>query len=184
MHYRTLAVLLLLSLSVKKGAARNFYPAAVIPGVSLGYIFGSGVSFGAEINYTPFAFRTGTGKTATGLYASFNYFYSKGEMYRESWYHTFSAGALGFTDDRFMYKLGISKSVLRWGRNHMNKTKSRSLTPDFDVSYSPTQNGEFIGYRFYPPGNACFGMDIKYVHMVYGAYRFNCDRKMFAADAE
>lgn len=179
MNYRKFLPLLLLFFFANTGFAFNFHPAAVIPGVNLGYIFGAGISFGAELNYTPCVFNSGNGKTATGAYASLNYFHSKGEIYTATWYHTFSAGAAAFSDNRFMFKAGICKSVLRWGRNNMNKTKSKSVTPDLDLSYSPTQHGEFIGYRFYFPGNACFGLDINNAHMIYGAYRFNADNTLF-----
>lgn len=164
--------------------AGEFRPVAVIPGIHLGYIFNAGISVGAELNYTPYVFNSGIGKTATGVYASLNYFHSKGELYTATWYHTFSAGAVAFADNRFMMKGGICKSVLRWGRSNMNKTKSKGITPDIDLSYSPTQHGEFIGYRVYFPGNACFGLDINTAHMLYTAYRYNFDQSMFVRTNE
>lgn len=177
-------MLLLLVLGVKQVYAAGFHPAALIPGIHLGYIFNAGISFGAELNYAPFVFRTGNGSTASGAYASLNYFHSKGELYTATWYHTFSAGAMAFTDNRFMYKAGACKSVLRWGRQHMNKTRSKMITPDIDLSYSPAGHGEFIGYRIYFPGNACFGLDIDTAHLVYAAYRFNPDRELFGRKPE
>jgi hypothetical protein len=48
-----------------------------------------------------------------------------------------------------MVRAGVGKSVLRWGRNGMNKTKSKNVTPELDVSYSPLQKGEYIGYRVF-----------------------------------
>lgn len=170
-------VLLLLLTAPLRSA--DFRPAAVIPGISVGYIFNAGVSLGAELNYTPFVFDFLPGKTATGAYASLTYFHSRGELYTATWYHTFSAGVLAFADNRFMFKTGLCKSVLRWGRDNMNKTKSKMITPDIDLSYSPTQHGEFIGYRLYFPGNACFGLDIEKAHMIYGAYRYVADPHLF-----
>ena len=159
--------------------AIDFRPQMVIPGAHVGYIFGAGISFGAEISYSPFVFKMGGGKTATGLYSSFTYFYSKGEMYTQTWYRTFSMGALLFADNAFMFRGGASKSVLRWGRNNRNKTKSKGWSPELDLSYSPTRNGEYIGYRFFLPGNACFGLDIEMAHEAYVVYRYNFDRVVF-----
>lgn len=163
---------------VSVSSAADFRPAAIIPGVHLGYIFNAGISFGAELNYTPFVFNTGEVKTASGLYGSLNYFYSKGELYTATWYHTFSAGALAFRDNQFMLKAGVCKSVLRWGRSNLNKTKSKSITPDLDLSYAPFRNSFFVGYRVYFPGNACFGLDINTAHLVYVACRYNVDGRM------
>jgi hypothetical protein len=165
-------------------SAKNFYPAAVVPGISFGYIFGAGISVGAEINYTPFVINSGLGKTATGLYAGLNYFHSKGEIYKETWYHTKSFGAIAFSDSRFMFKGGLSRTVLPWGRNKMNKFKSRKRSIDFDFSYAPFENGVYIGYRLYFPGEACFGLDISTVNLVYTAYRYNFSQAMFDAVKE
>src|ERR1044072_3536474 len=110
--------------------AKNFYPAAVVPGVSVGYIFEAGISLGAEINYTPFVFHSTFGKTATGMYAGINYFHSKGEIYKETWYHTFACGAIAYSDSHFIFKLGATKTVLRWGRDGMNKKKSKRISPE------------------------------------------------------
>jgi hypothetical protein len=165
--------------STKNLSAQNFYPAAAIPGINFGYIFGAGISLGAEINYSPFVFKSGNGKTATGLYAGINYFHSKGEIYKETWYHTISYGAMAFSDERFMAKAGISRTVLPWGRNKMNKFKSRKRSIDLDVSYAPLANGVFVGYRLYFPGEACFGLDISTVNMVYTSYRYNFAPGMF-----
>ncbi|MDQ3111997.1 MAG: hypothetical protein M3R17_19100 [Bacteroidota bacterium] len=165
-------------------AAQNFFPAAAIPGINFGYIFGAGISFGAEINYSPFVFNSGNGKTATGLYAGINYFHSKGEIYKETWYHTFSYGAMAFSDARFMFKGGISRTVLPWGRNKMNKFKSRKRSIDIDVSYAPFANGAFVGYRLYFPGEACFGLDISVVNMVYASYRYNFAQGMFEGNSD
>lgn len=175
---------LLLLCSVNRAFAGPFHPTAVIPGVSVGYIFGAGLSFGTEVNYTPYVFNTGSGQTATGLYASFNYFYSKGELYRSTWYHTFSAGALAYSNAQFMFKGGVSKTVLRWGAENRNKTKSKKITPEIDLSYDPLKKGTFIGYRLFLPGNACFGLDINAAHLLYGAYRFNADPKLFDRSSE
>lgn len=180
---KTILLLLILFLT-KQSYAGEFRPAAIIPGVHCGYIFNAGISFGAELNYAPFVFKSGIGKTATGLYGSLNYFYSKGEMYKATWYHTFSAGAMAFSDKQFLFKAGACKSVLRWGRKNMNKTKSKNINPDLDFSYSPLKNGAFIGYRIYFPGNACFGLDINTAHCIYAAYRFNFDRHLFDESAE
>lgn len=176
--------LLLIFLSAKKSKAGEFHPAAIIPGVHIGYIFNAGISIGADLNYTPFTFNSGIGKTASGIYGGLNYFYSKGELYTSTWYHTFSLGATAFTDNQFMFKAGICKSVLRWGRSNMNKTKSKKITPDLDLSYSPFRNGAFIGYRVYFPGNACFGLDIDVAHTVYLAYRYNFDGNLFVVRSE
>ena len=162
-----------------KSRAVDFRPAAIIPGLHIGYIFNAGISFGAELNYAPFVFNTGKVKTASGIYGSLNYFYSKGELYTATWYHTFSAGAMAFRDNQFMLKAGACKSVLRWGRSNMNKTKSKNINPDLDFSYSPFRNGTFIGYRIYFPGNACFGLDINVAHLLYAAYRYNFDPEIF-----
>ncbi|MEO5645722.1 MAG: hypothetical protein ABIQ40_13490 [Bacteroidia bacterium] len=173
------ALLLCVFLSVKNCEAKNFYPAAFIPGVHFGYIFGAGISLGAELNYTPFVINTGQAKTATGLYANLNYFHSKGEIYKETWYHTKSVGAIAYSDSRFMFKGGVSRTVLPWGRNKMNKFKSRKLSVDLDLSYSPFESGAYIGYRLYFPGEACFGLDISTVNMVYTCYRYNFVQGMF-----
>lgn len=157
-------------------SAADFKPLAIIPGLHLGYIFNAGISFGAELNYSPFVFQTGKMQTATGVYGAFTYFYSKGELYTSTWYHTFSAGGMAFTDNRFMLKAGACKSVLRWGRSNLNKTKSKSITPDLDLSYAPFRNSLFFGYRIYFPGNACFGLDIDTAHMLYVACRYNVGR--------
>lgn len=162
-----------------RASAIDIRPQMVIPGVHVGYIFGAGISFGAEVTYSPFVFKMGGGKTATGLYSSLTYFYSKGELYTQTWYHTFSCGALMFADNCFMVRAGASKSTLRWGRNNMNKTKSKHFSPELDVSYSPTRNGEYFGYRIFFPGNACFGLNIGIANEVYAAFRYNFDRKAF-----
>jgi hypothetical protein len=154
-------------------------PQMVVPGIHAGYIFGAGISFGAEITYSPFVFNMAGGKTATGVYSSFTYFYSKGELYSQTWYHTLSAGALLFADNCFMLRAGASKYTLRWGRNNMNKTKSKSVTPELDLSYSPFNKGEYFGYRIFFPGNACFGLDISSAHEVYTSFRYNFDRVVF-----
>jgi len=154
-------------------------PQMVVPGIHAGYIFGAGISFGAEITYSPFVFNMAGGKTATGVYSSFTYFYSKGELYSQTWYHTLSAGALLFADNCFMLRAGASKSTLRWGRNNMNKTRSKHVTPELDLSYSPTRNGEYVGYRIFFPGNACFGLNIGIANEFYAAYRYNFDRSAF-----
>lgn len=161
-------------------SAIDIRPQMVIPGIHIGYIFNAGISFGGEISYSPFVFQMGGGKTATGLYSSLTWFYSKGEMYTQTWYRTWSAGALLFSDNAFMFRGGVCKSRLKWGRNNMNKTRSKGITPEIDLSYSPTRNGEYIGYRVFFPGNACFGLDINVAHEVYGAYRYNFDRIAFA----
>lgn len=160
-------------------SAKNFYPTAIVPGVSVGYIFGAGISLGAELNYTPYVFNSGLGKTATGLYAGINYFHSKGEIYKETWYHTKTFGAIAFSDSRFMFKGGLSRTVLPWGRDKMNKFKSRKRSIDFDFSYAPYENGAYIGYRLYFPGEACFGLDISTVNLLYTAYRYNFAANMF-----
>ena len=179
MNTRKTSLLLLLLFLTMRTSAIDLRYGAVIPGIHLGYIFNAGISFGAEVNYTPLVFNTGSGKTATGVYTSLNYFHSKGEMYRATLYHTFSAGMVGFSNNAFMFKAGVCKSVLRWGRENRNKTKSKKITPDIDLSYAPFKNGAFIGYRFYFPGNACFGLDIDTAHLLYGAYRYNADRHLF-----
>jgi hypothetical protein len=61
----------------------------------------------------------------------------------------------------------------------MNKTRSKGITPEIDLSYSPTRNGEYVGYRVFFPGNACFGLDINVAHEAYAAYRYNFDRIAF-----
>jgi hypothetical protein len=160
-------------------SAIDIRPQMIIPGVHVGYIFNAGISFGAEISYSPFVFKMAGGKTSTGLYTSYTYFYSKGEIYSQTWYHTFSAGALLFADNCFMFRAGGSKSVLRWGVNNRNKTKSKNWSPELDLSYSPTRNGEYIGYRVFLPGNACFGLDVEIANEVYAAYRYNFDRIAF-----
>jgi hypothetical protein len=175
----SIAVLFVFLSSAKSGSAKNFYPAAIIPGINFGYIFGAGISLGGEINYTPFVFTTGFGKTATGFYASLNYFHSKGEIYKETWYHTKSFGAIAYSDKHFMFKSGVSRTVLPWGRNKMNKFKSRRRSLDLDLSYSPYSNGLYIGYRLYFPGEACFGLDIAAANMVYTSYRYNFVQGMF-----
>lgn len=154
-------------------------PHMIIPGVHVGYIFGAGLSFGGEVSYSPFVFAMGGGKTATGIYSSLTWFYSKGELYRQTWYRTFSAGALLFSDNSFMFRAGAAKTLLKWGRDEMNKTRSKKITPEFDLSYSPTRNGEYIGYRIFFPGNACFGLDIGIANEAYAAYRYNFDRGAF-----
>lgn len=159
--------------------AIDIRPQMVIPGVHVGYIFNAGISFGGEVSYSPFVFEMGSGKTATGLYSSITWFYSKGELYTQTWYRSFSAGALLFSDNCFMSRVGFCKSLLKWGINNRNKTRSKRITPEFDLSYSPTRNGEYIGYRIFFPGNACFGLDIDVAHEVYAAYRYNFDRVAF-----
>lgn len=174
-----IAVLFVILFSLNSSSAKNFYPEAIVPGINLGYIFGAGISLGAEINYTPFLINTSLGKTATGMYASLNYFHSKGEIYKETWYHTKSFGAIAFSDSRFMFKGGVCRTVLPWGRNKMNKFKSRKRSIDLDLSYAPFENGAYIGYRLYFPGEACFGLDISTVNMVYTSYRYNFSQEMF-----
>lgn len=159
--------------------ALEFRPGLAIPGIHAGYIFGAGISFGAEITYSPFVFEMMNTRHATGAYASLTWFHSKGEMYTQTWYKTMSTGAVLFSDNSLMIRAGVGKSVLRWGRNGMNKTKSKNITPELDVSYSPLQKGEYIGYRVFFPGNACFGLDISSAHEVYAAYRYNFDRTVF-----
>jgi hypothetical protein len=178
-----IAVFFTLLLLTKNSSAQSFSPAAVIPGVNVGYIFGAGISIGAEINYAPFVFNSGNGKTAVGLYAGINYFHSKGEIYKETWYHTRSFGAMAFSDARFMFKAGLSRTILPWGRNKMNKFKSRKRSIDIDLSYAPMANGVFLGYRLYFPGEACFGLDISTVNMLYTSYRYNFAPEMFEGAA-
>lgn len=160
--------------------AIDFRPGMVIPGVHVGYIFNAGISFGAEISYSPFVFDVGSGKTATGLYANATWFHSKGELYTQTWYRSLSAGALLFSDNSFMFRAGANKTLLRWGINGRNKTRSKQVTLEADLSYSPTRNGEYIGYRIFFPGNACFGLDIGIANEAYAAYRYNFDRSAFA----
>jgi hypothetical protein len=174
-----LSLFLLLTLFCTRASAFDLRPGMVIPGVHVGYIFNAGISFGGEISYSPFVFDIGSGKTATGLYSSLTWFHSKGELYTQKWYRTFSAGALLFSDNSFMFRAGVCKSLLKWGRNNMNKTRSKGITPEVDLSYSPTRNGEYIGYRVFFPGNACFGLDINVAHEAYAAYRYNFDRVAF-----
>jgi hypothetical protein len=175
----TLAVLAGLFIASPANAV-DFRPQMIIPGVHIGYIFNAGISFGAEVSYSPFVFDIGSGKTATGVYTSATWFYSKGEMYTQTWYRTLSGGALLFSDNSFMFRGGMCRSLLKWGRNQMNKTRSKGVTPEIDLSYSPTRNGEYIGYRVFFPGNACFGLDIHVAHEAYGAYRYNFDRVAFS----
>ncbi|TND08085.1 MAG: hypothetical protein FD123_2639 [Bacteroidetes bacterium] len=164
--------------------ARGPRPLAIIPGISAGYIFGAGISFGAELNYAPIVFDMSPGRTATGIYASFNYFHSKGEIYASTWYRTVSFGALAYSDARLMFKAGASKTLLRWGSENRNKTRSKKWTPEIDLSYDPTQKGTFFGYRLFFPGNACFGLDISTANLLYGAYRYNVDRNLFGDAAD
>jgi hypothetical protein len=159
--------------------ALDFRPQMVIPGVHVGYIFNAGISFGTEVSYSPFVFQMGGGKTATGLYANATWFYSKGELYTQTWYRSVSAGTLLFSDNSFMLRAGANKTLLRWGAKGRNKTRSKNITPELDVSYSPTRNGEYIGYRIFFPGNACFGLDIGIANEAYAAYRYNFDRIAF-----
>ncbi|MCX6310007.1 MAG: hypothetical protein NT084_00010 [Bacteroidetes bacterium] len=163
----------------KNSSAQNFFPSAITPGINVGYIFDAGISLGLEINYTPFVFDSGLGKTATGIYAGLNYFHSKGEIYKETWYHTKSFGAIAFSDSRFMFKAGMSRTILPWGKNKMNKFKSRNRSIDIDLSYAPLANGAFIGYRLYFPGEACFGLDISTVNMLYTSFRYNFEPRIF-----
>lgn len=167
-------------LSFGESKAFDFRPGMVIPGIHAGYIFGAGISFGGEIGYSPFVFDVGSGKTATGLYANSTWFYSKGELYTQTWYRSLSAGALMFSDNSFMFRAGANKTLLRWGVNGRNKTRSKKVTLEADLSYSPTRNGEYIGYRIFFPGNACFGLDIGVANEVYAAYRYNFDREAFS----
>jgi len=186
MDFRRISFFAALFVSALSGKAQEpFHPAAITPGVTLGYIFGAGLSVGAEVNYTPFVFGSGGGRTATGLYGSINFFHSKGELYRETWYRTLGFGGTAFADERLMFKTGISKTLLRWGSgDKSNKTRSEGWTLDFDLSYDHFRSGAFIGYRLYFPGNACFGLDIAKVNMLYGAYRYSADRKLFEGERE
>lgn len=173
------ALILLIMFFPHGARAFSFRPGMIIPGVHVGYIFNAGISFGSELSYSPFVFDVGSGKTATGLYANATWFYSKGEMYRQTWYRSVSAGALLFSDNSFMFRAGANKTQLRWGINGRNKTRSKKITPEADLSYSPTRNGEYIGYRIFFPGNACFGLDIGIANEAYVAYRYNFDRAAF-----
>lgn len=175
----TPALLLLCTCLPNKTTAQHFFPAAAVPGICLGYIPGAGISLAAEVNYTPFMFSSGLGKTAAGMYASYTLFHSKGEIYKETWYNTRSFGAVLYSDDAFMFKAGLSRTVLPWGMDKRNKFKSRKRSLDVDLSYSPWKNGAYIGYRLYFPGEACFGLDINAVNMFYTAYRYNFDQAMF-----
>lgn len=161
-------------------SAIDIRPNMVIPGVHVGYIFNAGISFGGEVSYSPFVFDVGSGKTATGLYANATWFYSKGELYTQTWYRSLSAGALLFSDNSFMFRAGANKTLLRWGINGRNKTRSKQVTLEADISYSPTRNGEYIGYRIFFPGNACFGLDVGIANEAYAAYRCNFDRIAFS----
>lgn len=163
-----------------RASAIDIRPQMIIPGVHVGYIFNAGISFGGEISYSPFVFDVGSGKTATGLYANATWFYSKGELYTQTWYRSLSAGALLFADNSFMFRAGANKTLLRWGINGRNKTRSKQVTLEADISYSPTRNGEYIGYRIFFPGNACFGLDVGIANEAYVAYRYNFDRSAFA----
>lgn len=162
-----------------RALAFSFRPKMVIPGVRVGYIFNAGISFGGEVSYSPFVFNIAGGKTATGVYANATWFYSKGEMYTQTWYRCLSGGALLYSDNSLMLRAGANKTLLRWGSNGRNKTRSKKVTPEFDLSYSPTRNGEYIGYRIFFPGNACFGLDIGIAHEAYAAYRYNFDSSVF-----
>jgi hypothetical protein len=168
-----------LCLLLSESNAIDIRPQMVIPGFHVGYIFNAGVSFGAEISYSPFVFNMAGGQTATGVYTNATWFYSKGELYTQTWYRTLSAGALMFSDNSIMFRAGANKTLLRWGSNGRNKTRSKNVTLEFDLSYSPTRNGEYIGYRIFFPGNACFGLDIGTAHEAYAAYRYNFDRIAF-----
>jgi hypothetical protein len=181
-YLKLMIVFLLFSSAPMKAGDWRF--GAVVPGVHVGYIFNAGLSFGAEVNYTPYAFDAGAGRSAVGAYGSLTYFFSKGELYRATLYHTFSAGAVAFSDNAFMFKAGVCKTVLRWGMNSRNKTKSKKITPEIDLSYAPLKNGLFVGYRIFFPGNACFGLDIATAHELYGAYRFTADRKLFVVERD
>ena len=172
-------VVLISLLFCLNSAAIDIRPQMVIPGVHVGYIFNAGISFGGEVSYSPFVFDMAGGKTATGIYGSVTWFYSKGELYTQTWYRTLSAGALLFSDNQFMFRAGANKTLLRWGINGRNKTRSKQVTAEFDLSYSPTRNGEYLGYRVFFPGNACFGLDIGIAHEAYAAYRYNFDRIAF-----
>jgi len=176
--YPILLFAFLLTLSTE-AKAFMFRPKMVIPGVRVGYIFNAGISFGGEVCYSPFVFDVGSGKTATGLYASATWFYSKGELYTQTWYRAISGGALLFSDNSLMFRAGACKSLLKWGVNNRNKTRSKRVTPEFDLSYSPTRNGEYVGYRIFFPGNACFGLDIDVAHEAYAAFRYNFDQSVF-----
>lgn len=178
MNYIKPAILILL-LCAQHLKAGDWRFGAVTPGMHVGYIFNAGLSLGAEVNYTPYAFDAGQGRSAVGTYGSLTYFFSKGELYRSTLYHTFSAGAVAFSDNAFMFKAGACKTILRWGMQNRNKTKSKKITPEIDLSYAPLKNGLFVGYRMFFPGNACFGLDIGTAHEVYGAYRFNADKGLF-----
>lgn len=159
--------------------AVDFRPGMIVPGVKAGYIFGAGISIGGEITYSPIVFEAMNAKHATGAYASLTWFHSKGEMYTQTWYKTMSAGAVLWSDNSLMIRAGVGKSILKWGRNGMNKTKSKSVTPELDLSYSPFNKGEYFGYRIFFPGNACFGLDISSAHEVYTSFRYNFDRVVF-----
>jgi len=164
-------------------SAIDIRPQMVIPGVHLGYIFNAGISFGGELSYSPFVFQMGGGKTATGIYGNATWFYSKGELYKQTWYRSLSCGALLFSDNSIMFRAGVNKTLLRWGINGRNKTRSKKVTPELDLSYSPTRQGEYVGYRIFFPGNACFGLDIGTASEAYAAYRYNFDRIAFADPA-
>ncbi|MGL4597966.1 MAG: hypothetical protein ACRCYO_10570 [Bacteroidia bacterium] len=161
--------------SAEIAQAWTYRPLQLRPGVSIGYIFGAGFSFGGELNYTPVVFRQNDSQNASGLFCSLHYFYSKGELYKATLYHTFSTGLVIDRDNQWMAKLGMSKSVLPWGRDHKNKTKSKNWSPTIDLSYAPWKNGIYLGYQIFLPGNACFGLDIKIANRLYSAYRFNVD---------
>jgi hypothetical protein len=66
MNYRK-HLSLLLFFFAKSSKAFDLHPAAVIPGLHIGYIFGAGISAGAELNYTPFVFKSGPGKRRQAL---------------------------------------------------------------------------------------------------------------------
>ena len=155
-------------------------PQMVVPGIHAGYIFGAGISSVTEIIYSPFVFKMGGEKTATVVYSSLTCFYSEGEVYAQTWYHTLRCVALLFADNCFMPGAVVVTSTLRWGRNKMNKTRSRHITPGLAVSSSPTRNRAYVGYTVFFPANACLGLDIVMTNALYFTYRYNFDHVAFS----
>lgn len=147
------------------------------PGIHLGYVIGARLAFGAELNYQPLHFRMNARDGASGLYASWTYFYANGELYVNNLYRTFSFGPSATIDEQYALRAGLAKTLLRWGLKKRNKTKSKSWGLDIDASYRLLPQGIFLGYRFYGLQNACFGLDIKRANIFYAAYRYAVDKE-------
>lgn len=165
---------MLIGLHAQTNSQTSFNTLSILPGVKIGYNFGSGLAFGAHLGFTFFNYTVSGTESGAGIDIAYDYFF--GHTYlrgkKRTTFKTIGISLLNNTNNQVVSKLGLSKTSVKWGFDNRNKSESKSWGYNADISYSPLKNGLFIGYHVFQVNNACMGLGVNHSNIFYAAYRY------------